>query len=144
MAAPVNPNVSHTMNETKEKNSQTVDALVAVGWGHRAATISIRAGFRCEYCDKDILGSVDSYYEFNEEHIVPISAGGLDEISNMALSCRTCNFSLKNKWNPETVCGPEASRREKILAVREYVARKREECLERITEFRRIAESTSD
>lgn len=43
--------------------------------------------FKCEYCSSIITGT----YEL--EHIVPISKGGTNDISNLAISCSKCNHS---------------------------------------------------
>ncbi len=49
-----------------------------------------RAGERCEYCraPQRVAG-----YRFHVEHVVPRSHGGSDDLSNLALSCATCNFA---------------------------------------------------
>ena len=49
-----------------------------------------RAQGRCEYCraPQQVAG-----YRFHVEHIVPRSRGGTDDLSNLALSCGTCNFA---------------------------------------------------
>lgn len=52
------------------------------------ATIVSRAGGRCEYCHYPEHFSPSA---FEVEHIVPISAGGLTEINNLALACSHCN-----------------------------------------------------
>jgi hypothetical protein len=47
-----------------------------------------RAGECCEYCRSQARFSPDP---FSIEHIIPRSAGGKDEIGNLALSCQGCN-----------------------------------------------------
>jgi len=47
-----------------------------------------RARARCEYCR---LPEVLSGAVFHLEHIVPVSKGGADSESNMALACPRCN-----------------------------------------------------
>ncbi len=117
-----------------------VEQLVATGdWGERDARISARANFKCEYCDLDLLGSVRAYKEWNKDHIVPRSAGGSDSEDNIALACRICNFSLKNRWNPEPRCKPGASREELIAAVRNYIRGKTTAILKQVQGFREIA-----
>ena len=51
--------------------------------------IAERASFCCEYCGKDLLMSVDSYDSWQIDHIIP---NGDDDLENLALSCKTCNF----------------------------------------------------
>ena len=52
------------------------------------AKIVDRARGRCEYCRYPEHFSPSA---FEVEHIVPRSAGGLTEISNLALACSHCN-----------------------------------------------------
>lgn len=51
-------------------------------------SVAMRAGHRCEYCR-----APEAAFNFNFEvdHIIPSSAGGTDDLSNLALSCRSCN-----------------------------------------------------
>ncbi|TWU37532.1 HNH endonuclease [Novipirellula aureliae] len=49
----------------------------------------LRAGNRCEYCQmhQSMQGAT-----FHVEHIVPRSAGGSDDIGNLAWACPSCNL----------------------------------------------------
>lgn len=58
---------------------------------------------------------------------MPVSAGGLDNLENRALACRSCNVGFKRRWNPATVCPVGATRAELIAATRSYIAKKRQE-----------------
>jgi 5-methylcytosine-specific restriction endonuclease McrA len=120
------------LNEITEK-------LVATGkWGERAVRIAARSDFKCAYCDRDLLASVDNYKSWQEDHIVPLDSGGEDTEENLALSCRTCNVNIKGKWNPLTVCSDESTRNERIIAIRKYVAKKRALFLHDVAVFRCI------
>ena len=44
-------------------------------------------GGRCHYCGVDL----HPFRTFEVEHVVPISAGGTDELDNLVGSCRACN-----------------------------------------------------
>jgi 5-methylcytosine-specific restriction endonuclease McrA len=117
-----------------------IEALVSTGkWGEDDVKVGIRAGFKCEYCDKDLLASVDNYKEWQKDHMIPTSKGGEDINENIALSCKTCNMSIKSRWNPADVAGENASRQELIKAVREFVREKRTVMLSDICTFRAIA-----
>ena len=59
---------------------------------------ALRARFRCEYCDRDLLSSVDAYHSWHLDHLVPRSRGGADAVENYALSCKPCNF-MKRHWD---------------------------------------------
>lgn len=106
-----------------------------------------RAGYKCEYCDKDMLASVDNYLSWQLDHIIPESAGGDHTLENMALSCRECTVRFKGRWNPAYVAGENASREELILVVRENVKKKRSSwvrCLSRSREIVGWDESESN
>ena len=123
---------------------QIVKILVATGkWSELAARRGVRAKFKCEYCDRDLLASVEDYKEWQEDHIVPLSDGGKDEEENIAIACRTCNFNVKAKWNPQSVCGLKASREALIQATRDYIARRRSQFLADVSLFRNIVYSNA-
>ncbi|RBO82377.1 hypothetical protein [Marinomonas aquiplantarum] len=45
--------------------NKIIEALVNTGqWGENDVILGIRAGFKCEYCDKDLLVSVENYKEW--------------------------------------------------------------------------------
>ena len=53
------------------------------------ADVASRANERCEYCQYPEEHSPSS---FQVEHIVPSSADGPTELSNLALACSHCNL----------------------------------------------------
>ena len=58
-------------------------------------TISLWAGACCEYCKTPLaFASVEN---FELEHILPVVAGGLTVLSNLALSCPGCNDNKQIK-----------------------------------------------
>ena len=52
-------------------------------------TVALRAARRCEYCHAP---EIIFNFPFEVEHIIPISLGGLNNESNLALACRSCNL----------------------------------------------------
>lgn len=50
--------------------------------------VFVRANGRCEYCQSRSDVALES---FEIEHIIPVSKGGPQNLSNFALSCRGCN-----------------------------------------------------
>ena len=61
-----------------------------------------RAQRRCEYCHADERWQ---FIRFTIDHILPQSAGGSDDIDNLALACRNCNERRGNRsegHDPET------------------------------------------
>lgn len=106
--------------------NEQIAALIATRrWSAENAEISARAGHKCEYCDLDFFESLTCYRLWQKDHIIPITAGGKDEIDNYAASCFPCNVIYKSQWNPESVAGCGASREDLVAAVREYVAKRR-------------------
>ncbi len=116
-----------------------INELVKTGkWGRAQAERGVRANFKCEYCDKDLLTSVENFKEWQEDHIIPSSKCGNDDDSNIAVSCRTCNVNVKSRWNPLDVVPDNHSREDLIKAVREYVTKRRTELLAEVSDFRKI------
>ena len=82
--------------------------------------------------------SVNSYKEWQTDHIIPSSKGGKDRIENYALSCRTCNF-IKNTWNPaEHLGGLNVTKLNLINVSKNYIMEKRKETQEEINLYKRI------
>ena len=52
------------------------------------AAVRSRAAERCEYCQS---AEVYCGYEFEVDHIAPLSGGGLTTFENLALACSNCN-----------------------------------------------------
>ncbi|MYB41005.1 MAG: HNH endonuclease [Chloroflexi bacterium] len=98
-----------------------------------------RAGFRCEFCSADLLGSVDAYTVWESEHIVPRKAGGLDTLENMALACRPCN-QLKGTYDPRDEAGPEADRDALDAEARRYVQQRRARRHDELVELRALVQ----
>ena len=127
---------------TRKTESQIIQELVDEWrWGKEQAKRGIRADFKCEYCDKDLLSSVENYKEWQEDHIVPQCEEGDDIDENIAVSCRTCNVNIKGRWNPRKhlSTGVEPVRENLIQVVREYVVKKRSEVLKEVSSIRMIA-----
>lgn len=54
--------------------------------------VFMRDGFKCRYC-----GRSPPAVELHVDHVVPISKGGTDNLSNMAASCAECNCGKRDK-----------------------------------------------
>lgn len=59
-------------------------------WGELRKTVFARDQFTCTYC-----GARGSALEC--DHVVPISRGGTNDLSNLATSCRPCNRAKRDK-----------------------------------------------
>jgi 5-methylcytosine-specific restriction endonuclease McrA len=57
--------------------------------------IYIRDGFQCAYCGRDLRNAAPE--EVNLDHLLPRSAGGGNEATNLITSCRSCNCSRQDK-----------------------------------------------
>lgn len=109
-----------------------------LGWAEWIIDVAVRAEFRCEYCDKNLIASVDSYREWQHDHIIPkrVRSENQDDIDNLALSCRLCNVNFKGKWDPSHDLSDGASREELIQAARKYVANKRTRTMKEVVRVR--------
>lgn len=61
-----------------------------------------RAQLHCEYCHADERWQ---FIRFTIDHVLPQSAGGSDDVDNLALACRNCNERRGNRSegrDPET------------------------------------------
>jgi 5-methylcytosine-specific restriction endonuclease McrA len=57
--------------------------------------IYIRDGFSCAYCGRDLRNAAPE--EVNLDHLLPRSAGGGNEATNLITACRSCNCSRQDK-----------------------------------------------
>ena len=89
-------------------------------WPQYQIDIGERAGFRYEYCGKDLLASYDDYDLWQVDHIVP---GGGDHLDNLALSCKLCNF-VKRGTDPSKTA-KLTQRQDLIDAARNIVKERR-------------------
>lgn len=102
-------------------------------WGPTNIGAAINARFRCEYCSRSLLESLDAYYSWQIDHIMP---GGGDELENCALSCQPCNH-LKHTYRPAGT-----SRDDRIADARAHVQRKRAGKEEELQRLRQIIRSS--
>ena len=103
-------------HKTPEPEELANAISAGLGWGPLNCGTAIRANFCCEYCGKRMLRSVDNYYSWEVDHIIP---GGEDSLDNYALACHTCNH-LKHSYAPSG-----GSRSERLTdAVREIGRRR--------------------
>jgi len=98
-------------------------------WGEINSGAGVRANFCCEYCNKPMLGSLDSYYSWEIDHVIP---GGGDALDNSALACRTCNH-LKHTFMPTG-----NTREERISDARREIDRRRSEKVAELQKLREV------
>jgi 5-methylcytosine-specific restriction endonuclease McrA len=83
-------------------DARIVRELIATRkWGlsGKWVKVCLRANFKCEYCGCDFFASPEAYKQIEREHIVPKHRQGADDLNNLALACRTCNFCFKGRWD---------------------------------------------
>src|ERR1700682_3253586 len=71
-------------------------------WTELVEQVTTRAEGRCEYCrmHQALQGAT-----FHVEHIKPSSAGGSDDLTNLALACPSCDLKKSSRLtaiDPET------------------------------------------
>lgn len=107
---PINNN--HQTLHCKGKCNMTRDEIFEMlrpwGWSAQALDLGIGADFRCEYCSRDLIASVDDYDAWQIDHILP-RIDDREALWNLALSCKTCNF-LKRHSTPTTPIDPRKDR----------------------------------
>jgi len=70
------------------------------------ALVAERAAHRCEYCRApEVIFNVP----FEVDHIVPLSKGGEDDPTNLALACRACNL-----WKSDVVTAVDPETQEQV------------------------------
>jgi len=52
---------------------------------------------RCVFCNKDLTGIYNTLSQTNYDHIVPLSNYGINDPTNIQLSCSVCNNKKSNK-----------------------------------------------
>ena len=81
-----------------------------------------RDNHRCVYCGKYMLADFEAFMSAEEDHLVPLSKGGENDINNIVISCNVCN-RLKGNYFPDEIAVTETA---KIIGnVREYIMKKR-------------------
>jgi 5-methylcytosine-specific restriction endonuclease McrA len=93
-------------------------------FSEETAKLGIRAGFRCEYCLRDLLASVDDYSAWEVDHIIPKSKAESQEafnsFENKAIACRTCNTIKSDRILDD--CPVGATREELVKAWRLWIS----------------------
>ncbi len=98
--------ISEVDNDWFEEDEAALSSLF-LKTGHRLKRKSIpiwvrRAVFfrehgRCALCGLDLTGLIDALPKDQFDHIVPLSKGGLNDVTNIQLLCRPCNAWKSDK-----------------------------------------------
>ncbi|HIE55026.1 MAG TPA: HNH endonuclease [Chromatiaceae bacterium] len=76
-----------------------------------------RANFLCEYCH---TAEQWQYVPFTVDHVIPLSQGGEDDFSNLALACFHCN---RHKSNRVTAVDPHTNKETPLFNPRKHAWR---------------------
>jgi len=109
----------------------------------------VRAGFKCEYCGLELLKDAQHYKLWQLDHLVPrkliVQEGGdPDDLNNLAIACKPCNYDFKWRFDPRKTAGANADRAALVSAAKEEIERRRRACdvdLARVREIARLGPS---
>ena len=82
----------------------------------------VRDSYRCIYCGRDMLATLDDWLSLEVDHLQPTSKQGKDEEDNRVTSCNVCN-RLKSSYKPEKDFPSDPN--EQIDVMREHILKKR-------------------
>jgi 5-methylcytosine-specific restriction endonuclease McrA len=102
------------------------------GFGSWNADRGVEVDFKCEYCGTDLLSSVDAYYSWQIDHIIPQSREGEHLYENIAICCTTCNF-MKRAYLPEG-----DTRAERIADAKRFIMESRQQKLAELNHIREV------
>jgi hypothetical protein len=100
------------------------------------ARASLRCNFRCEYCGKSFLNSIEDYDTWQWDHLEPVANNGSDDERNGAIACKLCNF-MKRTFCPSRSLA-ELGRDAYIAEVRGFLKGERQKKLEKLNAVRKI------
>lgn len=136
----------------REPIEQLFDEVAKSGWSFGTLKIWSESDFKCVYCDRDMIATLDACKIAKLDHILPQSRYPLllKESTNLALCCDVCN-RLKRNWDPNTQAGdviyrdeptlPPAQREELLRRARDHVKTQRTIKSEQLSEECRFIEA---
>lgn len=89
------------------KRSENKD-IIPPNWNEFSYLVrrSFQNGFKCVYCGITMKLNGGGNDIFTIDHVIPLSMGGTNEIKNLCVCCRECNYSkgkLESKEYMETI-----------------------------------------
>jgi 5-methylcytosine-specific restriction endonuclease McrA len=115
-------------------NAEEIKRELERDWSVQTLTIWRRAGYKCEYCGKNMLQHPDIYYfDSHIDHINP-AREDRNHIDNLALACRACNV-IKRRRFP---CDPNLPRDQIIIAIAAFLSEVRLKNWERLKRDREL------
>ncbi|MEN6493764.1 MAG: HNH endonuclease signature motif containing protein, partial [Thermoguttaceae bacterium] len=132
------PQCERSLNKMDANSLNALKAALArYGWSAEAVELGITNGFRCVYCGRDLLRSIEDYDVWQFDHITPVSKGGPDTAENKAVACKLCNFA-KRDFDASKVAGPNASIDELQRIAAAHVEARRKEKRDKLREIKRL------
>ena len=90
--------------ETPEANDRPKPVKPPYVRGIKRETLLTLAqcNFTCQYCGRNLLRDVGTFYEATVDHVWPKSHGGRRSRDNVVAACNLCN-QLKGDYQPESI-----------------------------------------
>jgi 5-methylcytosine-specific restriction endonuclease McrA len=107
------------------------------GWKEEAVILGIEQDFRCIYCGRDLLASIEDYDTWQFDHIIPVSKSGPDATTNKAVACKLCNF-VKCNFDVSKLAGPNAPIEDLKKLAAAHVQARREDKRKKLREIKAI------
>ena len=111
--------------------------LEPLGWSREALELGTGQDFRCYYCKRDLLASIEDFDVWHFDHVIPVSKMGTDDIANKVVACKLCNF-VKRNFDPRSEAGEGATLEELRVIATEYVAAGRKDKTARLDKFNEV------
>lgn len=89
--------LSYTTEYARARHSKRKAHKLANGGSHTASEIRTTIesqNNKCYYCGKELIS-------WHQDHKTPLSRGGSDDISNIAISCPSCNLRKRDRTEKE-------------------------------------------
>jgi len=108
--------------------------LKPLGWSREALELGAGQDFKCFYCKRDLLASIEDFDVWHFDHVIPVSKMGTDDIANKVVACKLCNF-VKRNFDPRSTAREGATLEELRAIATEHVAAGLKEKKARLDKF---------
>jgi hypothetical protein len=85
-------------NQAKNRRKNAKRKGARIGKKYTVSDIVARDGIKCHLCNRNVnikLSGAD-HYGPTIDHLLPLAAGGLDELANVKLAHRCCNVRRRD------------------------------------------------
>ena len=112
--------------------------MQTAGWSSEAVALGIRAGFKCEYCDLDLLSSVETYKSASRPYCTPYEGARPRQPGEPGSRLPKHATLPEEQMYPSKDARSSATRQELISEVRDYVRRCRTDYLKEVARIRTL------